>query len=152
MSGEEKKEKEALLLQFENLDKHSALRDLSPEEWSCRYLIEEELEQIYQREELYWQQRGDLSWLLKGDSNTSFFHQFANGRRRKNIIRSLEGASGEISNQVGLEEHIIDFYKELVGDRAHVEGSASLQPSGQTENDFLLRIVIILSNLSRRRK
>jgi len=70
----------------------------------------------------------------------------------KNIIRSLEGASGEISNQAGLEEHIIYFYKELVGDRAHVEGSASLQPSGQTENDFLLRIVIILSNLSRRRK
>ena len=96
--------------------------------------------------------RGDLSWLLKGDSNTSFFHQFANGKRRKNIIRSLEGASGEISNQAELEEHIIYFYKELVGDRAHVEGSASLQPSGQTENDFLLRILIILSNLSRRRK
>jgi len=32
MSGEEKKEKETLLLQLENLDKHSALRDLSPEE------------------------------------------------------------------------------------------------------------------------
>lgn len=52
---------------------------------------------------------------MHGDANTHFFHQFANGRRRKNTIARLEDESGEIRGQKGLTEHIMHFYKQLFG-------------------------------------
>ena len=76
--------------------------------------MEDKLEQIYQREEIYWKQRGDEEWVLEGDTNSKFFHQFASGRRRKNIIRSLDSESGVITSQ-DIENHITSFYKRLFG-------------------------------------
>jgi hypothetical protein len=35
--------------------------------------VEDWLEQIYQREEVYWQQRSVERWILEGDANTAFF-------------------------------------------------------------------------------
>ena len=49
------------------------------------------------------------------DANTDFFHKFANGRRRKNLIRCLEGEHGILISQEDIEKHIIDFYKMLFG-------------------------------------
>ena len=42
----------------------------------------EELEKLTETEELYWQHRGGEKWVLGGDSNSSFFHLVANGRKR----------------------------------------------------------------------
>lgn len=66
-------------------------------------------------EEIHWQQMGNETLVLKGDSNIQFFHQFANGRRRKNFIRSLEGDRGEISGQPDIAAHVTNFYKNLFG-------------------------------------
>jgi hypothetical protein len=41
--------------------------------WQERYQVEDWLEQIYQREEVYWQQRSVERWILEGDANTAFF-------------------------------------------------------------------------------
>lgn len=83
-----------------------------------RYELENTLEQIYQQEEIHWKQRGDLIWLLEGDSNTNFFNQFANGRRRKNSIISLDTDHGEIKSQEEIMAHATDFYKSLFGSTA----------------------------------
>jgi hypothetical protein len=57
--------------------------DLSAEQWRSRYEMENKLEEIYNKEEIYWQQRGNNRWVLEGDNNSKFFHLYANGRRRK---------------------------------------------------------------------
>jgi len=41
-------------------------------------------------EEIQWQRRGGEKWILAGDSNFSYFHKCANGRRRKMSITMLE--------------------------------------------------------------
>ena len=77
--------------------------------------MENALEQIYQQEEIHWKQRGDLTWLVEGDSSTRFFHQFANGRRRKNTIISLDTDQGEVKTQEEIMAHATNFYKSLFG-------------------------------------
>ena len=72
-AGELRGAKERILLQLEELDKLAHAVDLSIEEWQARYELESSLEQIYQVEEIHWKQRGDVQWLLEGDSNTNFF-------------------------------------------------------------------------------
>ena len=53
--------------------------------------------------------------MLKGDANTHFFHQYANGRRRKSTILHLEANGEEIRGQQNIIKHVVDFYKELFG-------------------------------------
>jgi len=66
-------------------------------------------------EELRWKQRVGKNWILQGDANTQFFHQFVNGRRRKNTITYLEFDQGEIRGQCAVSANIVNFYKELFG-------------------------------------
>jgi len=53
--------------------------------------------------------------VLQGDANTYFFHQFANGRRRKKTIAYLDANEGEIRGQKEINDHIVDYYKKLFG-------------------------------------
>ena len=62
----------------------------------------------------------------------SFFHQFANGRRRKNTISFLNSDSGEIRGQKEITDHIVGFYKNLFG--PSVDCSISLSDSFWPEN------------------
>lgn len=66
-------------------------------------------------EAIYWQQRSGCEWILKGDNNTKYFQLIANGRRRKNFIKTLDTDMGVMSEQEKLIEHIVTFYKQLFG-------------------------------------
>ena len=77
--------------------------------------MESELQEIYTAEEIYWQKRGGERWILQGDSNTSFFHKCANGRKRKSTITSLEDGERIISDLEELKTYITTFYKKLFG-------------------------------------
>jgi hypothetical protein len=70
-----KKEKADILSRLEELDKKGEDNTiLFPESlWMERYHLEAKLDQIYYKEEIYWQQRGSEKWLLQGDANTHFF-------------------------------------------------------------------------------
>lgn len=57
------------------------------------------MEQIYTYEEIRWQRRGGETWLLKGDSNTGYFHKVVNGRRRKCEILQLEDGDRILTHQ-----------------------------------------------------
>ena len=66
-------------------------------------------------EELQWKQKVGNNWILQGDANTQFFHQFVNGRRRKKTITFLENGNEEIRGQNAISSHIVDYYKGLFG-------------------------------------
>ena len=114
-AGEKKKLRSSLLAQLESINRDAEVGEISASCWEERYGLENALEQIYQQEEIHWKQRGDLTWLVEGDSNTRFFHQFANGRRRKNTIISLDTDQGEVKTQEEIMAHATNFYKSLFG-------------------------------------
>lgn len=109
----EKKLKVELLAKIGWIDKEAEVRALSTGEWQHRYELENSLEHICNIKEIYWQQRVGDRWTIKGDSNTKFFHHYANGRRRKSTIVSLETENGEIRGHEVIMEHIVSFYKTL---------------------------------------
>jgi hypothetical protein len=48
------------------------------------------IELLLEQEEIYWLQRCRAIWLQQGDHNTSFFHNFASTRSKKNCIKRLK--------------------------------------------------------------
>jgi hypothetical protein len=53
------------------------------------------IELLLEQEEIYWLQRSRANWLQQGDRNTSFFHNFASARRKKNFIKKLKNDSND---------------------------------------------------------
>jgi len=113
--GIQKREKEAMMQRIKDLDKIAEFRLLTSQEWEERIEVEDNLERSNRSEEIYWKQRAGNKWLLEADANTHFFHQFANGRRRKNMISFLDSEAREIRGQKEITEHIVNFYKTLFG-------------------------------------
>lgn len=93
------------------LDEWSENRVLSQEEWEERYALDKALQDIMSDEEIQWQRRGGEKWVLQGDTNSSYFHKCANGRRRKMQVTMLEIDGQEETDPVCLKEHITDYYK-----------------------------------------
>jgi hypothetical protein len=56
-----------------------------------------------------------VNWILKGDSNNGYFHNIANGRKKKCTIFSLEHENREIRDPEEMKDHIESYYKELFG-------------------------------------
>jgi hypothetical protein len=89
-------------------------QSLGPEHWAKRYKLESKMENIYLKEECYWQERGRERCLTMGDANTRFFHSSANGARRKTRICSLDIDEGLATSQAAISTHIVElFFKEL---------------------------------------
>lgn len=53
-----------------------------------------EMENMLEREEIYWLQRCRANWLKNGDRNTNFFHNFASARKKRDFIKRLKGDDG----------------------------------------------------------
>lgn len=47
-------------------------------------LIDDEIDEIERREEVYWAQRSHQDWLRDRDRNTTFFHRKAEQRYNRN--------------------------------------------------------------------
>lgn len=107
--GDQKKEKDVLRGELQQIDEEAKRRELSPMKWRHRYDIEKQLENIYMEEEFFWRQRAGKQWLAMGDSNTRFFHQFANGRRRKSTIVQLDTNLRPITDQQEIMDHVVQF-------------------------------------------
>ena len=70
------------------------------------------LELMLEHEEIHWMQRARANWLKKGDRNTSFFHNYATKRRKKNTIKGLIDQNGELQEDVGVMCNIVHNYFE----------------------------------------
>ena len=143
--SQQKKEKYSILSRIKLLDEWSNSRPLAPIEWNERYELDKELQKILEDEEIQWQKRSGEKWILDGDSNTSYFHKCANGRRRKMQIKMLEIDGEEIVEDTILKTHITECYKQLFGseDVADMHLDAHLWPRElrvqQADNEFLTR-------------
>ncbi|XP_071723324.1 uncharacterized protein [Rutidosis leptorrhynchoides] len=76
---------------------------------------EARLNLLLDTEESRWKQRAKIDWHAHRDRNTSYFHAYANQRRRNNLVRRLAGQNGQwITNAeeiaVAIEEHFHDVY------------------------------------------
>jgi mannosylglycoprotein endo-beta-mannosidase len=77
--------------------------------------VHERLTQLLREEELKWFQRAKTTKILKGDSNTRYFHMVANGKRRKTRIFRLEQEDGIVEGEEQLKCYITNYYKKLFG-------------------------------------
>jgi hypothetical protein len=114
--GEYRRRKGELLRKIKSLDENVEINETEDDDWVKRYDLEEELIRVYNHKEVYWQSRGDVKWILEGDSNTTYFHSLANGRMRKCRIDYLDTENGRITEQQELMDHIYEFYKKLFGE------------------------------------
>lgn len=79
--------------------------------------IEERMDELEKREEIYWKQRSRQNWLKHGDRNTKFFHEKAKQRVARNQIRRLKNEAGEWFDEEDdiagvLVQHFRELYKE----------------------------------------
>ena len=76
--------------------------------------INENLVELYHREEILWRQRSQIEWLTSGDKNTKFFHLRASIRRKKNMIKALQHSLGILTNDPDeLKAMVQQFYETL---------------------------------------
>lgn len=57
---------------------------------------QKELEDLLEKDQIWWAQRSRASWLKRGDRNTKFFHQKASQRRKRNWIHQIKNDAGEV--------------------------------------------------------
>jgi hypothetical protein len=114
-NGQIKKKKRDLLEKLKNIDSEMEINGLNVLQWQQRFRWEGELEGIYQFEEIQWQRRGGVKWILEGDSNSRYFHGKANGRKKKCTIFALEDGERVIREPKEIREHVESYYKTLFG-------------------------------------
>lgn len=78
--------------------KQQELQDLSPTDYAHNLerinSVRQEVNDLLNHEEVFWQQRSRAIWLPTRDKNTKFFYQRASQQRRKNHIEGLTDEDG----------------------------------------------------------
>jgi hypothetical protein len=67
---------------------------------------EKELDDLLEKEEMWWSQRSRALWLAHGDKNTKFFHLKASQRRNKNKIEAIADPEGNIHTDKDMIDQI----------------------------------------------
>jgi hypothetical protein len=114
LQGEMRKKRKEYQRELSALESIEEDVGLSVEADRKMWLLIENLKSLEQ-EEMYWYERSHENWLLKGDSNISYFHKCANGRKRNNNIISLEKDGQIIEGDENLLKHASEYYSDLFG-------------------------------------
>jgi hypothetical protein len=104
-----KKRIEKLKKELEQLKKGM----MSPESRGRQKEIQVLIENLLEQEEIHWLQRGRANWLLHGDRNTSFFHNAAIARKKRNQLRRLLDDTGVWKEGEQLKSHVVDYFSQL---------------------------------------
>lgn len=73
-----------------------------------------QIDEIMEKEEIYWRQRSRVHYLKEGDQNTNFFHMRASLRKRCNLIKGINGVNGEwVNDEDEIEKIAVDYFQNL---------------------------------------
>lgn len=76
--------------------------------------LDDRMDELENREELYWRQRSRQDWLTSGDKNTSFFHAKAKQCVTRNNIGCIKDeAANEFFDEDQITEVFASFYEGL---------------------------------------
>ncbi|KAL9659132.1 hypothetical protein QQ045_018677 [Rhodiola kirilowii] len=82
-----------------------------------------ELAEWLEREELWWRQRSRADWLKEGDRNTTFFHQKASQRRRRNHLDRIKNQEGDFcETQAEISSVITNYYHDIFLSQVDISG------------------------------
>jgi hypothetical protein len=63
---------------------------------------------------VYWSQRSRANWIQHGDRNTSFFHNYASARRKRNFISKLKDEAGNwVEGTDALKPLVLNYFTNL---------------------------------------
>ena len=71
---------------------------IKPDSWPRIRKLENRLDCLLDKEEMYWKQWSRSDWLQNGDRNTKFFHMKASTRRAHNSIKGLRDMGVGVEN------------------------------------------------------
>jgi hypothetical protein len=107
------KSKKSIRKAQRNLEKISR-EPLTDENIEEQRMIAKEIEDMLEKEEIHWAQRSRINWLQHGDKNTSYFHHFANERKKRNRIKKLKDDSGAwVEGVADLNPLVSDYFAGL---------------------------------------
>lgn len=79
-------------------------------DWKLRQCLDE----LLNKQELYWAQRSKQHWLHLGDKNTRFFHQMASWKKKKVQILVLQREDGVLlTDQKEIHQAFLNHFKAL---------------------------------------
>ena len=93
-------------------DLESCMRGpLTPENERENFELAQLIEKLLEQEEIKWCQRSRANWLQNGDRNTSFFHNFASARKKRNYIKKLKDEDGNFVEGIeNLNPVIVNYF------------------------------------------
>ncbi|CAL5340398.1 unnamed protein product [Camellia sinensis] len=76
--------------------------------------LRSDIDEILERESIFWGQRARANWLKDGDRNTSFFHSKATQSHKKKKIDSIVDPNGIWQeDQRVVEDNFVNYFQEL---------------------------------------
>ncbi|XP_052107411.1 uncharacterized protein LOC127740479 [Arachis duranensis] len=107
------RKKKRILLRLEGINQNLSFNN-NPFLEKLQRDLWREYEMIVVQEESYWMQMAKCKIINLGDKNSKYFHQKANGRRRRNHVNALKNSEDEwIDNVDELKEIGVSFFKSL---------------------------------------
>ncbi|EOY06956.1 Uncharacterized protein TCM_021518 [Theobroma cacao] len=93
-------------------------------------------------EELYWQQKSGVKWLVEGERNTKFFHLRMRKKRVRNNIFRIQDSKGNVyEDPLYIQNSAVEFFQKLLRaeqcDISRFDFSLIPRTISITDNDFL---------------
>ncbi|XP_073360408.1 uncharacterized protein [Aegilops tauschii subsp. strangulata] len=88
--GSVRKQISKLKTQLQHAKERALVTGISPEVRE----LEDQLRDLFEREEIMYKQRSRVGWLKEGDQNTKYFQNRASHRKRKNTVKALRRDDG----------------------------------------------------------
>ncbi|KAL5791779.1 hypothetical protein ACOSP7_000373 [Xanthoceras sorbifolium] len=83
-------------------------------DWGKIRALEDQIDAVVDKFEVFWRQRSRATWLKAGDKNSKFFHAKASQRRRRNKINGILDSDGVWKEkEADIARVVSDYYNKL---------------------------------------